>query len=246
MSNSWLNEITQETMQNEPVPMKQILDNSLYYPASGTDGTPVKLMSKEIQSFVFVDYAISRTQIQNIIDNEGFRGYKCLGIRDVSELEITPYGFHPTILPSEEELHKLKKTMEYPDLIKDSYAIWTIWDRLPNFGEEHGAKRFSLFAICGDGVACYEAMYYVWETSANAIAIIRPGLGFGWTDFTNTKHILYRVIKSNPYGKPNLLLQESCREPHWPIYSEFEWIEDVTMSVTLERRRICLYKKNNI
>jgi len=35
----------------------EVVNNSLYYPACGTDGTPVKYFMGNVYSFVYVDYA---------------------------------------------------------------------------------------------------------------------------------------------------------------------------------------------
>ncbi len=41
-------------------PLENILTDSLYYPASGLNGTPVKFLAGNIFSFVYADYGIKK------------------------------------------------------------------------------------------------------------------------------------------------------------------------------------------
>ena len=45
-------------------PLKELLENSLYYPACGRDGYPVWYAHREIQSFFYVDYGATQKQIE--------------------------------------------------------------------------------------------------------------------------------------------------------------------------------------
>ena len=59
-----LNELTRESIASGPVPMDDLLRDSLYYPASRTDGRPVKLCNTVwrrlgIDSFVYCDFDLS-------------------------------------------------------------------------------------------------------------------------------------------------------------------------------------------
>ena len=52
------------------------------------------------------------------------------------------------------------------------FATWMVFERLPEFGEDHGPKRFSLLYLCADGVATYQALYWTHGVHPRAIAII--------------------------------------------------------------------------
>ena len=51
---TWLDSLTSTTMEREPLPLVDILRESLYYPASGIDGTPIKYFAGHFLSFIFV------------------------------------------------------------------------------------------------------------------------------------------------------------------------------------------------
>jgi hypothetical protein len=71
------------------------LEDSLYYPSSGFDRDPVKYLSGNILSFIYVDYGRSHDEFENEIIKRGFRGYECVATRSVTEQELTPRGWRP-------------------------------------------------------------------------------------------------------------------------------------------------------
>ena len=54
----WLADVGTEN-QSSPFSLQKILRDSLYYPSSGLDGDPIKHLSGNFYSFVYVDYGIS-------------------------------------------------------------------------------------------------------------------------------------------------------------------------------------------
>lgn len=51
---AWLASITQESMDSEPFPLREVLLGSLYYPSCGFDGSPVKVVGGHVYSFIYV------------------------------------------------------------------------------------------------------------------------------------------------------------------------------------------------
>ena len=47
------------------LPVADLLNDCVFYPACGLDGDPVKYLHRQYQSFVYVDYAIERKQLLN-------------------------------------------------------------------------------------------------------------------------------------------------------------------------------------
>jgi len=79
--------------------LKELLENSLYYPACGRDGDPVWYAHKEIQSFFYTDYGVTQKQIEESLygtgrygenitfrdsDPVGFKGYKVIGGKEIN------------------------------------------------------------------------------------------------------------------------------------------------------------------
>ena len=91
----WLAKISQSTITIDPFPLTQLLEDSLYYPSSGFDRDPVKYLSGNILSFIYVDYGRSHDEFENEIIKRGFHGYECVATRSVTEQELTPIGWKP-------------------------------------------------------------------------------------------------------------------------------------------------------
>ncbi|WP_164104439.1 hypothetical protein [Candidatus Laterigemmans baculatus] len=203
------------------LPVRDVLAGSVYYPASGFDGDPVKFLGGNFHSFVYVDYGIGREQLLENL--EAFRGYRVASYREVTERELTPNGWNP-IPPQAGE-----GSSRMPDgRIKPPFGVWSIHKRTEEYGPEHGPERFSLIYIGGDGVATFQALYHGNRVAPAVLAIIQPGTGFGgnWTDFEDPDAVLARSVLGNESGVPEYLLYGGggdgafYRKPCWPSYSE--------------------------
>ncbi len=207
----------------EKVPIRELLQGSLYYPASGDDGDPVKSLGGLVHSFVFVDYGIEHDSMMNFLhdDLRGFRGYSLVGCRNVTEAELTPNGWRPAPPRDSDGSPESKRRF-----VKEPYAIWSIHQRKSDRDDEYGPKRFSLLNICADGIATYQALYRENECVPEVVAIIQPGEAFGgnWTNFKDPSKALGREVLQNPYGTPRFLLYGGMsggyRPSCWPRYSE--------------------------
>lgn len=216
----WLMQLSDKSS----LPIRQLLTNSLYYPASGMDGDPVRYLVGFIHSFVYVDYMWGeRNDVWKSLHDEhhGFKGYEIIFCRDVQESELSPHGWRP-IPPN---LHDGDPS-KYKDQIKKPFALWSIQERKPDFGDNHGPERFSFLYICGEGVATFQALYYGNECAPDVVAIIRSdGLGCSnWTSFRAPSQIFARSVLNNPTGKPRFLLCDGRKEnpqasSYWPEYS---------------------------
>ena len=74
----WLTSILKD-QENVPLNIENILKDSLYYPACGVNGTPVKHLVGNIFSFVYADYGIRRDVFLNNLhgsgEDDGFKNY---------------------------------------------------------------------------------------------------------------------------------------------------------------------------
>ena len=241
----WLAEITQSTITIDPFPLTQVLEDSLYYPSSGFDGDPVKYLSGNILSFIYVDYRHSQGELEDEILKRGFRGYECVATRSVTERELIPRGWNPRPLTNVEyELSGL--TIEgvkslYKDLSeKKHFCSWSIFQRGEDYTAIHGPSRFSYLYICAEGVAAFQALYLANSVSPKAVAVIQPGHKFGgnWTNFEDHKKIFARSVLGNPQGRPEILLyggtgkRDFYREPCWPSYTELTCFLEKTPELT--------------
>ena len=119
--------------------------------------------------------------------------------------ELTPSGWQLQIPPNvdpEPYMNAMGNAQATPN---NSFAQWTIFERLENFGDEHGPKRFSFFFIRGEGAATYQALYVSNKALPKIVAIIRPGNGYGG-GFTGFERLLLSTMEMHPKGLPDKLL----------------------------------------
>ncbi len=213
-------------ISNASVPLpelciREVLSGSVYYPACEFDGDPVKYLAGNFHSFVYVDYGVGRDSLLQNLD--GFRGYRILAHRDVTERQLTPNGWTPQFpRPSDGD------PRSRADWIKPPFGFWSIHERREEYGPDHGPSRFSLLYIGGDGVATFQALYHGNRVVPAVAAVIQPGTGFGgnWTSFKDQNGIFGRSVLRNPAGTPEYLLfggwgdGDFYRRPCWPAYGQ--------------------------
>ena len=207
------------------LPLDSLLDNSVYYPASGYDGDLIRLFNKiltekGVNSFVYCDYESTE---EKVISKAGLhmRGYHVLAHRavDVSEL-LGPNADSRYLLP----VGRCQKARRGDGF----FCHWFIFERDCSFAESHGPERFSLMYICAEGVSAYELLYSSRGIAPKCVAIIQPGEGFGgnWTDFHKVGAPLYQALKRNPGGLPEMIVNGGNWERDWDHgYENLSWDE---------------------
>jgi len=214
----WLMSLTAESMIAIPLPLHDILQDSLYYPGAGTDGKPVRWLAGNVYSFVYTDYMVSRSRFLKALNDEqtGFRGYRVLGSRDINEKELTPKGWLPMPPgPFDGNPNVGREHFAQP------FAIWVIMERSHDYPSEHGPERFSLLYLCGEGVASYQALYTGNRIKPKILFLIQHGFGGNWTNFEDPDGIFARSVAANPVGFPDWLVGRCRRESalsYWEKY----------------------------
>ena len=199
------------------LPLKEMLQNSVYYPASGFDGGPIRLLGGNYYSFIYVDYGVNEIKLLNELHE--IRGYRPLFVRDVMQHELTPHGWVERI-PKGLDQREFRRPPS--GWIKPPFAKWVVLERTPGFDDQHGPTRLSLLYICGEGVATFQALYYSMETFPDLVCVIQPGTGFGgnWTNFCDEKQIFARTVAENYAGHPRYLMhgwsQGHAKDSCWP------------------------------
>jgi hypothetical protein len=158
--------------------------DSLYYPSSGVDGTPVKYLGGLVHSFIYVDYGFEYDRVKDSLYDERkkFKGYHIISFENLDKEYLIPDGWSP-IFPEKSDGNPEKHIKH----IRKPYAVLVVHERDKSYGDEHGPERFSILYICGDGVATYQALYHGNGCAPAAVTIIQPGCGFGnnWTDYAD-------------------------------------------------------------
>lgn len=195
MKQKTLQKLTFNDIELGTFPLKQLLEESLYYPACDIDGEIIRYCNLHfsqlgICSFVYVDYSTGEKRLLEHLNV--FLGYHLFAHR---ALKFGDVG--------------ADKQMKMPDYIDPEeygryqrdwkpFAHWAVLERDEEYGEEHGPKRFSLLFLGAEGVAAYAGLYLTNKITPKGIAIIQPGHGFGlnWTDFFDWNAPLARTVRS--------------------------------------------------
>jgi hypothetical protein len=234
----WLNSLSPVKIEFGPFPLREVLENSLFYPSSGFDGDPVRHFRNLFQSYVYVDYGQTESQLEHALQR-GFTGYRLLAERSVSKLDLSPTPWRPLFIEKSEARRAVSVSREWAKAGRNAFAKWMVFEREEGRSADHGPPRLSLLFMNADGVAAFQALYLAQEIAPKGIAVIQPGHAFGgnWTDFTNPSEILYRSVSANRAGMPRYLVYGGIAvpkregrmpnladsvyaEPCWPEYSK--------------------------
>ena len=60
---SWLADISHNRILPNKIPLSSILKESCFYPASGTDLTPIEIIAGNVYSFIYCDYSLSKSDV---------------------------------------------------------------------------------------------------------------------------------------------------------------------------------------
>lgn len=221
MNTHLLLEVSQENIGSMPFPLKDVFEGSLYYPASGFDGSPIRHWHLGVNSFVYVDLLIDEsTYERELLRHGSFRGYRVIAHRNLLSNELVPNGFKPSPPASANALSIMRAQQSAGANIKNSFAIWSILERDDALGEQHGPKRFSLLHVRAEGAATYQAIYQSNGLLPSVVASIRPGTGYGgnYDEFSN---VLLDTMLLHPNGLPAQLIL--WRGRGWGCYEAEPW-----------------------
>ena len=184
--------------------IEEILGNSVFYPACGDDGLPVKYFNEHfaeygVNSYVYVDYAMNADRLRDI--QNGFRYYHIVEQTDLAEGDLvapgTDYRKYASVL-TDEEIVRQKEVVYgmYRSSIRP-FARLIKYERNDDADKVRGPERFTMLYIGAEGVAAYAALYSTRGIAPKAIAIIAPGTGFGgnYTDFYDPDSALLKLVR---------------------------------------------------
>jgi hypothetical protein len=168
----WLMNVQAE--DDFPVPLA--LANSLYYPACGLDGDPIRHLGGYIHSFVYTDYSVPEEKLSaSLLDpKHRLKGYRLLFSKSVSKM-IFPKNWGLVT-------HGRKGVQSAAIPARNQplgYALWAVLERLDEFGLDHGPRRLSFLFIGGEAVEVFKVLYMDNGVMPDGIAIIHCGVGWG-------------------------------------------------------------------
>lgn len=226
-------EIFKKINFNDELPLVDILEDSCFYPASGYDLSPIRLLAhRGINSFIFCDYSISQSELIEELKSNVFTNYILEFQRPVLETE---FKFDKSKLKPHYSIQL--NWGKYEQILCQSkpHSYWTIWKSNPTT-ENTEAQFISILFIGGEGLATLQALYCNNNVSPKALAIIQPGLGFGgnWTDFYDLEGPLFETIfkLGHPkhilfgyYGTKNIAQFDPKEIPNYKFLARIDILE---------------------
>lgn len=201
---AWLSAITPASALPE-VPL--LLRDSLYYPACGLNGTPVKYLAGNVHSFVYADYGVTEAQFLDNLNGAGpdcgFKHFRAVVQRKLSAEDIVPPGWRPPLIPQEARTGWLREQ----ERRCRPFGHWSVWERLPSTPEEAGPLRFSFLYLASEISAAYQGLYSHHGVAPMILAIIQPGaMGGEWEATASNDSFFKHAVRSNRGGMPRFLL----------------------------------------
>ena len=202
------------------VVLTDLLRDSLFYPACGLNGTPVKYLGGFVRSFVYADYLVTEDELEADLRRSGCRGYDCMFDRKLSPSDLG--------LEDWSEVYPLGvRSFRGRGPRRAPFSHWTVWRRCEGLGDSHGPRGFSLLYMGAEAIATYRSLYAARGTAPRVLAIIQPGdgLGGGWTPLASDDSLLKREVAANRAGMPPFLLYggfggpQAYQAPCWSEYA---------------------------
>lgn len=198
-----LSQLSKTFVETGAVPIKDLLANSVYYPACYDDGAPVKFFNERfaeygIQSYVYVDYGMKAETLSALQD--GFRHYHIFAERELKESDLISHKWNP------EKYRQYLSAQEFADMLEifkihginpgNAFARWIVYERDADANVNVGPEKFSLIYIAGDGAATYAALYLENKIAPKALTIIRPGGSYGgnYTSYFDPEGVFLKIV----------------------------------------------------
>ena len=193
----------------------------VFYPGSGTDGEPVRIFnqSRSAHVFLYVDWGISREQLDAALKCRYFTGYHPLERCEYSTDEIAPANFTPHADITGEVAARARKW----DPGKPPFCRLEIMERDADREDGFGAKRLAFIFLCADALAAYEALF-AGGTYPAPFAVLLHDYGFGGNYDKFGAFGLLEECAINSGALPELLLVAHYNTDPWRGYYRIESI----------------------
>lgn len=226
---NWLSSLNIENvsaLEQINFPRRDVLQSSVFYPASRFHGEVIEKLASVFHSFIYVDYSVDKNLFDEAL--KGIRGYSVVGYKSLEQSDLVGSNPAPEIEGRLE--NELRRGSEARFRRVEAFASWVILGRDQDFSDAHGPERFSLIYICADGAAAYLSMYSAEAIAPRALAIIQPGHGFGgnYTNFTRRDGLLAHIVLEKGTQSPEFLL---CGGAHYKKSDPAWWSEEYSAQV---------------
>lgn len=217
-----LNELTPAMIREGHFPLDDILKDSLYYPASRTDGRPIRLCNTSwrrlgVLSFVYCDFDMSVEEF--IADTRTMHGYHLLGYRRLAPPEYIPSGWSLEFCPAP----GTARQGGYWDSFlghggPEHGACWAVFERDARMSPVHGPERLSVLYVCGEGLATFQQLYCARGIAPKMLCFIQCwGFAGNWTDFSAVGAPFHRTLRKYRESTPEWLCFGDCCGIHGAV-----------------------------
>jgi len=202
-----LENLTKDAILHGRIPLPELLEDSVYYPASSLDGRPIKYCNTiwrdmGVKSFVYCDFLPREQEV--IRELPDVLGYHLLAHRSLSPDEYIPEDWELELSGWDRDRYFDTFLGNDPDF--KPFAHWAVYERDHRRGEEHGPKRFSLLFIGGEGLATFQRLYCHHHVHPKMICFLQCwGFAGNWTDFTSAHGSFCNTMRLHPECVPEWL-----------------------------------------
>ena len=176
-----LDNLTENDILYKPVPLTQLLYQSVYYPFSWTDGRTIRLANTlfrrqfhEVNSFVYCDFLMDEQHC--IQEMNTLCGYHPIAIRKLRPEEYQVKDFKVE-LSSKDEDHYFTTFCGHDDSdYPKQFAVWCVLERNQTKDSLHGPKRLSILYFGGrnnEALALYQQLYMTRQISPVCLCFIQ-------------------------------------------------------------------------
>ena len=197
-----------EQLDSANAAMHFLSSRLVFYPGSRFDGGPIACFnsSHAVHCFIYVDYGVEAGKMQRRIDKEGFRGY-----RSCRRIELQPQHLAPTNWVRHAQLHYPRYNTQFVP-----YGFIEIFERVADFDDSHGAKRFAVLFLGADGFATFDALFCGSMSAPWCIVLQDHGFG-GNYDCFGAGGLLEKLAQFSRFP-PRFLLKGAHTRP-WANYA---------------------------
>ncbi|WP_299949307.1 hypothetical protein [Hyphomonas sp. BRH_c22] len=167
----WLRQCASGKMAGRPDMLSALLrSRTVFYPGSGTDGSPVSLFNRAhaAHCFIYCDSGLSLHELRKVLRDEPFRNYEAVSEILLSEGDLTAAGCSTPTGPG-----YLMFTPVTP------YAMLVLFGRKPHKDNVHGADVFAVLFLGWDGFDAFETLYARRDESVPPFCVVLQDHGFG-------------------------------------------------------------------
>lgn len=189
--------------------VRKVLDNSLFYPACGYDGGPVKRFMGNVYSFFYVCYhpSCKSERILRLIERRGFKGYHIIKYQILKPEDLGFSLWFRKYNKAFEEYFDRYRAHKYEDFCCE----WFVFERDPEFDENHNPMRFSFIYMWAEAVTAYKDVYLANNIKPKIITILHPGwkhpdMPGGYEEFLDKDKVFAKLVFSRKDLLPDYLI----------------------------------------